>query len=190
MLKKIEHLLFRDELALKRWQRFKRHRVAVFSLIVLILMSLASLLAPLWINNKPILMSFKGQIYWPALRNYHPADFGLEDQLVVDYRELTKNPQVDWAIWPIVPWDPFESNPHVDVYPAAPSKDNWLGTDDRGRDVLARLVYGYRYSMGYALGVWFLSYLVGTLLGGLMGYFGVGWILWVVDGLKLWKVCR
>ena len=63
----------------------------------------------------------------------------------------------DWIVYAPIPWDPFESNSRVDIYPSKPTSENLLGTDDRGRDVLTRLIYGYRYSMTYAVLVWFLT---------------------------------
>jgi microcin C transport system permease protein len=81
----------------------------------------------------------------------------------------------DWAIWPLVRWDPYESNKTVESYPSKPTSDNWLGTDDRGRDVLSRLLYGFRYSISYAMLVWGFCVFLAVTLGGLMGYAG-GWV--------------
>lgn len=89
----------------------------------------------------------------------------------MDYRSLEFK-EGDWVAWPIIQWDPFESNSHVTDYPSPPTRLNWMGTDDRGRDVLTRLLYGYRYSIAYAFGVWILSYLLGASLGCLQGYIG------------------
>ena len=69
-------------------------------------------------------------------------------------------------------WDPFESNKTVDYYPSAPTSENIFGTDDRGRDVFARLLYGFKYSISYALLVWAITYFVGTIIGAIMGYYG------------------
>jgi microcin C transport system permease protein len=91
--------------------------------------------------------------------------------MTIDYRELKMGPN-DYSIWPIVQWDPYESNGKVDSYPSPPSHNNYFGTDDRGRDVLTRLLYGFKYSISYAVAVWFISLCIGTLLGGTMGYFG------------------
>jgi microcin C transport system permease protein len=91
--------------------------------------------------------------------------------MVTDYRGLELGAE-DWAIWPVISWDPYESNQKVSSYPSRPTVDNWLGTDDRGRDVLSRILYGFRYSMAYAVLVWFLSFALGIAIGGGMGYFG------------------
>jgi microcin C transport system permease protein len=91
--------------------------------------------------------------------------------MVVNYRKL-KLEKEDIVIWPIIKWDPYESNKKVDSYPSAPSWDNLMGTDDRGRDVFTRLVYGLRYSIIYSLAVWLITFFIGVVLGGAQGYFG------------------
>lgn len=163
--------MIKNELTLKRWRRFKRSRAAVISSWILGFIFFFSFTAELWSNNRPIVMKHHGEYYVPVLKSYHPSEFGREDIFVMDYRAIEFG-ENDWAVWPIIQWDPFESNKYVDSYPAPPSRLNWLGTDDRGRDVLARLLYGFRYTIVYAVGVWFLAYATGTLIGSTLGYFG------------------
>ena len=127
--------------------------------------------SPLIANSRPVMMSYKSTWYFPVVKDYGAKEFGVTTSLLMDYRELELS-DGDWAIWPLIKWDPFESNSHVDQYPAPPSKDNLFGTDDRGRDVLTRLLYGYKYSILYAVCVWFLTFFVGTILGAVMGFFG------------------
>jgi microcin C transport system permease protein len=166
----IEQWLKKD-LSKKRWKKFKKNKVAMVSIGILLTLFFFSFTAEFWSNNKPLVMSYQGQIFVPVLKDYHPSLFGREDIFVMDYRSLEiQSP--DWAAWPLIQWDPFESNSSVDYYPSPPTASNLLGTDDRGRDVLTRLLYGFRYTMIYAIGVWFLSYLVGTFLGACLGYFG------------------
>ncbi len=160
-----------NELTLRRYRRFKKDRVAVFSVFVILTLMFISCTAELWVNNRPHIMKYHGEIYVPLLKDYHPSTFGFDEEFITDYRKL-KLEDGDWWIWPIIQWDPFESNTNLSEYPAPPSKQNWFGTDDRGRDVLTRLIYGLRYTLVYALAVWFLSYLTGCLAGALMGYAG------------------
>lgn len=167
----IEKYLIKNDLTLKRWRRFKRNRVAMVSIWILLTVTFFSFTAEFWANSKPIILKYQGKIYTPAVADYHPTDFGREDIFVMDYRSLQFGPE-DWVIWPLVKWDPFESNTTVDTYPSAPTAVNFFGTDDRGRDVFTRLLYGFRYSIAYAFGVWFLTYLVGTLIGSYVGYVG------------------
>jgi microcin C transport system permease protein len=161
----------KNDLTRKRWQRFKSVRRAVASIWVLLVLVFLSLTAEFWANSHPIVMKYNGSIYVPVLKEYHPDDFGM-DGVVVNYRELNLSSDGNWAVWPVVRWDPFESNSALSTYPGPPSKDNWLGTDDRGRDVLARLIYGFRFSMGFAVSVWFFAFLIGTIAGAVMGYWG------------------
>lgn len=168
----IERFIKNDE-SLKKWKRFKANRLAVFSSWVLLLALFFSFTAEFWANNKPLYLSYQGKTYFPVLVTYHPTEFGEEKTLVMNYRELELDEdRGDRAIWPIIHWNPFESNTEVDVYPSEPTSDNWMGTDDRGRDILTRLLYGLRYSMTFAVSVWILTFLFGTVVGGVMGYFG------------------
>lgn len=157
---------------LKKWKRFKANKKSLIACVALLFILFISVTAEFWANSKPILMFYEGHLYIPSLVHYHPSDLNLKTSLsTVDYRSITLAGK-GWALWPLVKWDPFESNTKVAHYPAPPSKNNWLGTDDRGRDVLTRLIYGFRYSIGFALVVCFLSYLIGTFIGSLTGFIG------------------
>lgn len=165
--------LIKNELSLKRYRRFKALKRSVLSVWILIFLLFLSVSAEMWANSKPLVMHFNGSMYFPLVKTYHPSVFGIEDAFVTDYRKLTYDPgRGDWAVWPLVPWDPYESNTNVTSYPAPPSKENLFGTDDRGRDVLSRLIYGFRYSIGFAVLVWFFSYIVGVFAGAIMGFIG------------------
>lgn len=167
MIKRYIH----NELTLKRIRRFQSVKRAVWSVYLLSFMIFISVTAEFWSNDKPLVMKYEGAIYFPVVRDYYPTVFG-QDGMITNYRALDMNKDGNWSVWPLVHWNPFESNESVSTYPSGPTKDNWLGTDDRGRDVLARLIYGFRYSMGFALAVWFFSFLVGTIGGAIMGYWG------------------
>lgn len=166
----LERHLITNELTRKRYRRFKRDKIAVFSVFVIAGLLFLSLTAEWWANSKPHFMKYQGKLYAPLIFTYHPSEFGIENEFITDYRRLELG-QDDWSVWPIIQWNPFESNTVVE-YPAPPSKDNWFGTDDRGRDVLTRLIYGLRYTFIYAIGVWILAYLVGCIVGAVMGYAG------------------
>ncbi len=161
----------KNELTRKRWKIFRKSKSAVFSSILLIVMIIATFVSPFIANSKPLIVRHNGTTFFPIVKDYNVEDFGMSDTMTVDYRELKLGPD-DYALWPIIQWDPFESNSKVESYPSPPSKTNIFGTDDRGRDVFTRLLYGFKYSITYAVGVWFISLIVGTALGGTMGYFG------------------
>lgn len=166
----IERFL-KNELSRKRWKIFRKSKSAMISLVVLILLIIATFMSPFIANSKPIIVKYNGTTYYPMFTEYTADTFGITDVMTIDYREL-KMGTGDYSIWPIVQWDPFESNSKVDSYPSPPSDVNLFGTDDRGRDVFTRLLYGFKYSISYAVAVWFISLIVGTILGGTMGYFG------------------
>jgi microcin C transport system permease protein len=166
----IERIL-RHDLSIRRWRRFKSRRLAMFSLWSLVLVCAISYSAEWWANSKPVLLHFKGETYFPVAKDYPASAFGQTDRVRVDYRKLELT-EADWVVWPIISWDPFETNAKVETFPAPPSGDNWLGTDDRGRDLLTRLLYGLRYSMTYAILVWLITYIMGTIAGGVMGWKG------------------
>lgn len=160
----------KNDLTLKRWRRFKKVKRSIVSAWLFVFILMLSVTAEFWANSKPLILSFHGSLYFPIFKTYHPSVFGQMDSFVTDYRALFA--EEDWSVWPAIAWDPYESNTAVTSYPAPPTWRNWFGTDDRGRDVFSRLIYGFRYSIGYALLVWMASYLVGTIVGALMGYLG------------------
>jgi microcin C transport system permease protein len=177
----IENRLHSD-LAKKRWRRFRSDKLAVGAVWLLLILAFFSFTAELWANRKPVVMSYQGSLYFPVFKHYDPRIFGREDVAEMDYRSLFTDsasvaggPRADWAVWPIIRWDPFERNEKVESLPAPPSSDNWLGTDEGGRDVASRLLYGFRYSMSYALAVWLFASILGAVAGAAMGYWG-GWM--------------
>lgn len=165
----------KNEQSLKRLRRFFASKRAITGLVLVALMLFVSLTAEFWVNNKPIVLSYNNSLYFPAIKTYHPSVFGQKNAFVMDYKKLEKqNPNLN-SIWPMIRWSPFETDKSLADYPAPPSRQHLLGSDDRGRDVLARLVYGLRYSLGFSLLVWLISYFIGVFLGSIMGFFG-SWI--------------
>ncbi len=160
-----------NDVSLKRWRRFKSRKLAVLSVVVLTIFCFLSFTAEWWANSKPIYLSVAGKSYFPILKDYPASEFAQPNRVIPDYRNIRLGAG-DWALWPVVRWDPFESNQRVDQYPSAPTRENWFGTDDRGRDIFARLLYGLRYSITYAVLVWAITFLMGTIFGGVMGWKG------------------
>ncbi len=168
----IERFLKHD-ISKKRWRRFKQHRLGWMALWLLVVLLFFSFTAELWANSKPLVLSYKGTTYFPVFKYYHPTLFGREDISQMDYQGLELS-GADWAVWPVIRWDPFERNPLPETLPSPPTATNLLGTDESGRDVSARLLYGFRYSIGYAAVVWLLSSLIGMVTGAVIGFKG-GW---------------
>lgn len=160
-----------NEATRRRWRHFTRNKRAVISCWVLGLLIVVSITAELWANNKPLVLYYNGGFHFPVFVYYHPTAFGRTDVLQMDYRTL-KLRSGDWAVWPPVRWDPFEANTSVDDWPSRPTATNVLGTDANGRDVFARLLYGFRYSFAFAFSVWLWTSIIGIITGAAMGYFG------------------
>ncbi|MDH3604966.1 MAG: peptide ABC transporter permease, partial [Candidatus Tectomicrobia bacterium] len=118
----------KNELTLRRWRRFKANRRAVAACWILVLLIILSLTAELWANDKPLILSYQNQGYYPIFKFYHPTVFGRTDILQMDYRTLSLS-EGDWAIWPPIRWGPFERNDHVDEWPSPPTAVNLMGTD-------------------------------------------------------------
>lgn len=164
----------------RRWQNFKANKRGFYSLWIFMTLFAISLLAPVLANDKPLLISFKGELYMPITSFYSEVDFGGEYQTEADYtdpyvQELIENAD-GWMIWPLVPfsYDTIQTDLPTPA-PSAPTSDNWLGTDDQGRDVVARLIYGFRISIMFGLILAFFSSIIGVAAGAVQGYFG-GWV--------------
>jgi microcin C transport system permease protein len=154
----------------RRLKIFLSYKRAIFSGLTLFFLFTFSLQSEWISNSKPAVAIMGGRVFFPAYRDYNWQDFGKEGAGTVDYRELKE--QFSWAYWPPLKWDPFESDDTLDQFMSEPTATHWMGTDTAGRDVLARLLYGARISLFFALAVWFVTYVVGTILGMTQGFFG------------------
>lgn len=162
-----------NEITRRRWEAFKSRRLSLMALWLLGGLFLLSLGAEFLANDSPLLLRHRETLYFPIVMDYAPRQFGQQDTFVVDYRQLeTAFEPGDWALWPPVAWGPFETDRTLASFPAPPDARHWLGTDDKGRDLLVRLLYGFRLSMVFALSVWAISFLLGILFGAVQGYFG------------------
>jgi microcin C transport system permease protein len=172
-----------NPLTAKKLRRFRQIRRGYLSLIALLVLVGMSLLAELFINNKALAVRYEGEWSFPTYTRIRlGAEFGIEGDLAqvpVNYRELQKRFREEGAdnkiILPLVPFSPFENDAYQGVFkPAPPSWEirHPLGTDSTGRDILARLVYGFRIAIFFALAFMSLTYLIGITIGCLMGYFG------------------
>ncbi len=159
------------------WLRFKANRRGFISLWIFSFIFIVSLFAEVISNDKPIIIQFEGEYYFPLLSVYTETTFGGDFETEADYsdpyiKELI-NQNENWAIYPINPYSFNTINYQTtSPNPAAPSSQNWLGTDDRGRDVLARLLYGFRLSILFGLALTVVGVVVGVIAGALQGYLG------------------
>jgi microcin C transport system permease protein len=163
--------------ARRAWQRFKRNRLGYWSLVVFCAMVLLSLGAELLSNDRPIVVHYQGQTYWPLWNDYPETTFGGDFDASTDYldpfiRERLAGPG-NWAIYTPNRYGAQSINYFAQLpNPAPPSAANWLGTDDRGRDLLAQLIYGFRVSVLFALALTVTGVALGVLTGAIQGFFG------------------
>jgi microcin C transport system permease protein len=160
----------------RAWLRFKRNRLGFWSLILLCTLFVISLAAELVSNDKPLLARYNGQWYAPFVQQVPETAFGGDFQTDTDYLDPFIRAQFakpgNFALFPLNNYhhstlNYFAKQPN----PSAPSLDNWLGTDGNGRDVLARLLYGFRVSMLFALALTLVGTLLGIVTGAVQGYF-------------------
>jgi len=187
----------------RRWRNFKANRRGYWSFWIFTLLFAISLFAEVIANDRPLLLKYDGKFYLPVLFNYSETTFGGDFETTADYRDPYLQKLIadkgGWMIWPPVRYHYDTHN--LDLPTPAPSKPtwlltekqcqpivqqkgltgcrdleyNWLGTDDQGRDVVARLIYGYRISVLFGLILSLFSSIIGIAAGGIQGYFG-GWI--------------
>ncbi len=164
----------------RRWENFRANRRGYWSTWIFLVLFFVTLFAELIANDKPLMLRFDGAYYFPAFVTYTETEFGGDFETEADYRDpflqdlvAAKNGRI-W--WPPVRYSYDTINLDLPVpAPAPPSADNWLGTDDQARDVMARLIYGFRISVLFGLTLTLFSSVVGVIAGAVQGYFG-GWI--------------
>ncbi len=158
------------------WLRFKQNRRGYWSLIIFTVLFAISLMAELISNDKPLVASYNGKLVFPIVRDYSEKEFGGDFDTPADYLDPFIKDQFsqngNWAIYPLNHYrfdtlNYFAESPN----PAPPTADNWLGTDDRGRDVFARLLYGFRVSVLFGLALTFTGVVLGLITGAIQGYF-------------------
>ena len=161
----------------RAWLRFKRNRQGYWSLWLFCALVLVSLCAELVSNDKPLIVRYEGQTYFPMLRDYSEKTFGGDFDTPTDYLDpfIQQRLSADgnWALYTLNRYGPntlnyFAKSPN----PSAPTADNWLGTDDRGRDLLAQLLYGFRVSVLFGLALTATGVVLGVITGAIQGFFG------------------
>ncbi|MBL6990264.1 MAG: ABC transporter permease subunit [Bacteriovoracaceae bacterium] len=155
---------------LRKLKNFKKRKTAFYSFILLVCLVLSSLAAELIANNKPYITFYKGGVYFPLFVHYPTAKFDYFS-IRPDYRKICKRENTT-CIFPPVKYDPIEIIREVESYPSPPSLEHPMGLDSIGRDIFARMLYGFRVSISYAAGVWLVAFTFGTIIGCLMGFYG------------------
>lgn len=162
-----------------RIQRFKQNRLGYFCFIIFSILLTLSLAAEFIANDKPLILKYEQRYYFPVLKDYPETEFGGVFETTADYKDPVVQQLIEdkgWAVWPLIPFSYQTPNLELlEPVPSPPSAQNWLGTDDQARDVLARLIYGLRVSLLFGMALTLFSALVGIMVGAVQGYYG-GWI--------------
>jgi peptide/nickel transport system permease protein len=146
------------------WRQLRRNRLAMAGLAVVVFLFMVAILAELLANDKPLFMRYQGEWYFPAFRDY-------PEFIHTDFKELAKGLEApDGAWFPPVPYSYTEYS-FAEVL-EKPTRDHWLGTDDRGRDVLARVIHGSRISLSVGFVAVGIYMIIGIIIGSLAGYYG------------------
>ncbi|ELP5728689.1 ABC transporter permease subunit [Vibrio vulnificus] len=179
----------------KKIRAFKNIKRGYWSFLILVTLLTLSLFAEVLVNSKALIVKYQGNWYFPVISDVRAGtEFGLDYASEADYRVLQKTFQDakngDFVLMPLVPWNPYEQDFSGDFPPTAPSLESkhYLGTDVIGRDILARLVYGFRTAMGFALATMAISYAIGTVVGCAMGFFGGKFDLFVQRLIEVWSM--
>lgn len=172
-----------------KWIRFRKNKRAFYSLIILVVAYLLSLSSPWTVNDKPFVMSYHDQLFFPAFFHYSETEFGGQYNTEPNYKEmaLTLN-ENDWMWMPPIPHDPLKADLSLDgTPPFPPSAKHWLGTDANGRDILSRLIHGFRICLSFSLGLTLLGTILGILIGGIQGYLGRFYDTLFQRGIEIWS---
>ncbi|WP_139684191.1 ABC transporter permease [Vibrio tasmaniensis] len=171
--------MFNNPLAEARWLRFKANKRGFISLWIFTILFGVSLFAEIIANDKPLLVSYDNQWFVPVINEYAETEFGGEFETEADYKDPYVIELIEdsgYIVWPIIPFSYDTINFDISgAVPSEPDSVNWLGTDDKGRDVLARIIYGFRISVLFGFILTIVSSVVGVVVGATQGYYG-GWV--------------
>ncbi len=192
---KVLQMIGISPLTAKKIKRFRSIRRGYWSLVVFALLVFLSLFAELLVNNRAIVVSYNGRLYFPTYGNMIPGSvFGLDYEYETNYRQLAKKFRAEqdgnWIVMPPVPYGPYENDLSAGQYPPTPpsfSQKHYLGTDISGRDVLARLVYGFRTAILFSLALLAITYVTGIIIGCAMGYWGGLFDLLLQRIIEVWS---
>ena len=178
--------------AARAWRRFRRNRLGFVSLVIFCALVLLSLFAELISNDRPLLVRYNGEFYFPMVHEYSEKTFGGDFPGPADYLDPLVRTRItegdNWAIYTLNPYGAGTISyytPHP--FPSPPSRENWLGTDERGRDLLAQLLYGFRLSVLFGLALMAIGVVIGVITGAIQGYFGGKTDLGFQRFIEIWE---
>jgi microcin C transport system permease protein len=184
-----------NPLTIKTFQRFRTIKRGYYSFIILSCLILLSIFAELFVSNRALVVRYNGRYYFPTYGNIIPGKtFGLNYEYETNYRDLSKILKAaghinNFVILPLVPYSPYENDLKDNAFPPFPPsfKDkHYLGTDKTGRDIVARLMYGFRIAIFFSILFLFANYIIGIAIGCLMGYLGGFFDLFFQRIIEIW----
>lgn len=160
----------------RAWRRFRRNKLGYRSLVLFVILLVLSLFAEVLSNDKPLVVRYDGQFYFPLVQSYPETTFGGDFPTEADFHDPFIREQItrgaNWAVYPPNPYGPKTINYFAkEPNPSRPTSENLLGTDDRGRDMLAQLIYGFRLSVLFSLALTAVGVVIGVITGAIQGYF-------------------
>jgi len=185
-----------DPQTIKQWRRFRSIKRGYYSLIVIIALLILSAFAELLVNNRALIVRYEGQYFFPIYAAFLPGTtFGLDYQYETNYRELkaafaAQTDSNNWVLLPAVPYSAYETHFSADAFPPYPpnlATKHYLGTDVTGRDILARLIYGFRLAIAFAVILLLCNYIIGIALGCTMGFLGGAFDLLFQRLIEIWS---
>lgn len=179
----------------KRWRKFKTLKRGYYSFLAILILYIISFIFPLFVGRNALLVKYNGEYYFPLFKTYQSTDLGQTKDAYgeANYRilnhEYKEADQGNWVFLPVYPFGPnenllneLEGNP-----PHPPSAEHFAGTDDRGRDVFARLLYGFNIGISFALVVTLLSYIIGVAIGSSLGFYGGKLDIFGLRLIEIWS---
>ncbi len=189
----------------KQWRRFQSIKRGYWSLLILASMLVLTLIAELLVNSRAIVVRYEGEFYFPTYSAFIPGrTFGLDYGYETNYRELAdaferaeaeaeaagQSPPGNWLLLPPIPFNPYETDFRDDAFPPYPPSlkyRHYLGTDITGRDIAARLIYGFRLAMAFAVILLLCNYIIGIAIGCAMGFWGGVFDLFFQRLIEVWS---
>ena len=175
----------------RRLANFRANKRGFYSLILFSVLFFISLFAELIANDKPLLVSYKSELFTPFLNSYPETTFGGDFETEADYRDEYVAELINedgWMVWPLIKYSYDTINYQLPVpAPSPPSSENLLGTDDQARDVVARLIYGFRISVLFGLALTLFSSIVGVIVGAIQGFYGGKIDLYGQRFIEIWS---
>jgi microcin C transport system permease protein len=183
---------FRNSLGARAWRRFRRNRLGFRSLVIFLVLVVLSLGAELISNDRPLVVRYQGEYYFPMLKDYPETAFGGDFHSPADYLDPFVRKKItegdNFAVYTLNPYG-SHTIAYYSTYPfpSPPSSENWLGTDERGRDMLAQLIYGFRLSVLFGVALMAIGVVLGVVTGAIQGYFAGKTDLTFQRFIEIWE---